>query len=102
MHLLLLCTHHSGVFGLLLGPVGAVLLVVEPAGVAKVVAGSVATPERGGGHSAVAAFATVCIGDNNVAKLILMQVFKPHILPCSPLLSFEGLFVHASTGDVDT
>ena len=44
------------------GPIGAVHLVVEAAGVAEVVAVAVPPPQRGGGGRAVDALATLCWG----------------------------------------
>ena len=52
-------THHSRVLWLLPGSVRAVLLVVESAGVAEVVAPVVPAPERGGVHITVQALAAV-------------------------------------------
>ncbi len=55
------------------GPVGAVHLVVEAAGVAEVVAVAVPPPQRGGGGRAVDALATLCWGEGKVRESVALD-----------------------------
>ncbi len=52
------------------GPVGAVHLVVEAAGVAEVVPVAVPPPQRGGGGRAVDALATLCRGEEKIRESV--------------------------------